>query len=115
MTTQLSTFLLSLSQIFQIQKFTDNNLHATFSRLNNEDPSKFNFVDTVRWLFLMGDAGYTSEFGIADGEIAVLDFKGFSWWHLMKVAGNINVLRAFLKYIQVKHVEVLARVAKPEK
>jgi hypothetical protein len=49
----------------------------------------------------MSDAGYTSDLGIPEGEIAVLDFKGFTWWHLMKVVGNINVLRAFLKYIQV--------------
>jgi hypothetical protein len=91
----------SRSQIIQIQDFTKDKLHVTMSYVADNDPAQFSFVDTVKWIILASDAGYISELGIPDGEIIVFDFKGFTWWHLMKVLGNIGVLRAFLRYTQV--------------
>lgn len=76
----------------------------TVSHIVDEDSTKFNLVDTLKYLFMVSDTSFVvvnNEFGIPDGEVGILDFNGFSWWHLMKVAGNLTVLRAFLRYVQV--------------
>jgi hypothetical protein len=72
------------------------------SRFVDHDSTHFDFGNTIKWLFMISDIGLMTPHpsGIGDGEVAVLDFNGFTWWHLMKVAGNLTVLKAFLKYVQ---------------
>jgi hypothetical protein len=57
----------------------------------------------VKWFFIVSDTGFNKlhSRGIPEKEIGVLDFKGFSWWHLMKIVTNLSAIRAFLRYVQV--------------
>lgn len=92
-------------QIFPLGNFTKESNHVTLLRLLNEDSSKFDIVNTFKWLLMTSDVGFittTPSANIPNGEIAIFDFKGFSWWHFMKVAGNITVIKAFLTYVQVR-------------
>lgn len=80
------------------------------SRVIDEDSSKFDVINTIKMFFMISDIGFVTahdECGIPEGEIGILDFKGFTWWHLMKVATNISTIRAFLRYIQVAIILII--------
>lgn len=92
------------SQIYPLINFTKENHRITMSRMIDDDSSKLEVVNVIRWFFMNSDTNYVTNNtrGIPDGEIGIMDFKGFSWWHLMKVVANIKDVRTFLRYIQVR-------------
>lgn len=54
-------------------------------------------------MFLMlSDVRYITPdpIGLTEAEIAVMDFKGFSFRHFMKVATNLSTIRLYLRYVQ---------------
>lgn len=74
------------------------------SRMIDEDSSKFDVVNVFKWFFMNSDANYVTNNprGIPEGEIGLMDFKGFTWWHLMKVVTNLSTVRTSLRYVQVR-------------
>lgn len=91
------------SQIFSLSSYTPENYRVTVSRLVDEDSSKYDVTTVVKWFTIVSDTFINNPLpcGIPEKEIGVLDFKGFSWWHLMKIAGNLSTVRALLRYVQV--------------
>lgn len=51
---------------------------------------------------MMGDVRYITPdtIGLTEGEIGIMDFKGFTYRHFLKVATNLSSTRLYLKYVQ---------------
>lgn len=77
------------------------------SRLINEDASKFDIMNVLKFFFMSSDVFFITapSNGIPEREIGVMDFKGFSWWHLMKIVANLSTIRGFMRYIQVRVIK----------
>lgn len=71
-------------------------------RLAHEDPSKYNVIQNFKMIFAMSDIRYITPDleGLSEGEIGIMDFKGFSFRHFLKFASNLPAVRFYLKYVQ---------------
>lgn len=74
----------------------------TVFRLINDDPGAYDPVENFKMFFMMSDVRFIlpDGDGIAEGEIGIMDFAGFTFRHFFKFATNISILRLYLKYIQ---------------
>lgn len=89
--------------MYSLPNYTREKYRVTVSRLADEDPSKFDVVNIAKWFFIAADNGFIkpNPNGLPEKEVGVMDFKGYSWWHLLKIARNLSSIRAVLRYIQV--------------
>lgn len=82
-----------------LPKPTKDNCKVLIYRLGDSDPDKYNFVDTLKTFFMVGDTRIMAETEIHNGEIPIFDMEGYSLRHLTKV--NLPVLRKYMLYTQV--------------
>lgn len=89
--------------MYSLPKYTRENYRVTISRLTDEDPTKFDVVNIAKWFFIAADNGFikSNPNGLPDREVGVMDFKGYSWWHLLKIVKHLPSIIAVLKYVQV--------------
>lgn len=80
------------------------NHKLTIVRLANNDSSQFNCADVVKMALMMLDARFVEpddENGeISVGELFIIDVKGISFRHFLKVARNVGTLRLYFSYVQ---------------
>lgn len=81
---------------------TKQNHKVTVFRLADEDPGKYDVVENIKMIFMMSDVRYITPEPVAltEGEIGIMDFKGFSFRHFLKVVSNLSSARLYLKYVQ---------------
>lgn len=74
----------------------------TIFRLVDCDPSKYDVVANVKSVFMMSDVRFImpDSVGLTEGEIGVMDFKGFSIRHFMNIVANLTTVRTYLQYVQ---------------
>jgi hypothetical protein len=89
--------------MYSLPNYTSEKYRVTISRLIDEDPSKFDVVSIVKWFFIIADNGFLKgdPHDLPEREVAVMDFKGFTWWHLIKIASNLSTIKIILRYVQV--------------
>ena len=95
-------FYLICSQVCPLPFYTQQNNKVTIFRLIDVDPNNYDAVDIFKLFFMMSDVRYitSDSIGLTEGEIGIMDFQGFSFRHFFKIATNLSVLRAYLKYVQ---------------
>lgn len=88
--------------ICPLPTFTKEKYKISLFRLIDDDPNKFDYVNTVKWNFMADDVRYITydSVGLTEGEISIMDAKGFSFRHFVKVAANLATLRLYLTYVQ---------------
>lgn len=85
-----------------LPKETPEGYRIILYRLKNLDPSKLLFNDLVKCFCAFNDVKI-SEDGLVPGYIVVLDMKGISFSHFMKVTPYVQSIRYILLYLQVRY------------
>lgn len=86
-----------------LPEFTSKNCRVLLVRLIDSDPESLVFDDALTVFTMMNDTMMkTPDNGhLADGEVLIFDFKGFSAGHLTKL--SISSIRCFIKYMIEAH------------
>lgn len=89
-------------QIFPMPKNTSDNHKISISRLIDTNPDKYVYLDVIRSVVSMLDTRFvtTDSNELVDGEIGIIDLKGFGWTHFMKSASSLSIMKKYMKYIQ---------------
>jgi CRAL/TRIO domain len=88
------------SQCCPLPSYTQGNHRVTVFRLIDSDPGAYDPVENFKMFFMMSDVSFVRPGDIPEGEIGIMDFKGFTFRHFFKFASNLWILRLYLKYIQ---------------
>lgn len=90
------------SQICSLPSYTKEKDRITIFRLIDEDPNQYDPVSFYKMVFMLSDVRYITPdpIGLTEGEIGIMDFKGFTFRHFLKVATNFSTTRLYLKYVQ---------------
>lgn len=85
-------------------KLLNGTYNITMLSLINEDPSRFDYIQLVKMALMLFDAAFTTYDGfngnIATGECIIIDGKGTSFRHFLKVLKSVSTVRLYMKYIQ---------------
>lgn len=89
------------SQVCPLPLYSNQQFKVTIFRLFDDDPAKYDVVETFKMFFMMSDVRNITDLDrLTEGEIGIMDFKGFSFRHFLKVASNLSTVRLYLKYVQ---------------
>lgn len=68
----------------------------------DHDPDHYDVVENIKMFFMFSDIRYITldTIGLTEGEIGIMDFKGFSFRHFLKFVRNFSSIRLYLKYVQ---------------
>jgi hypothetical protein len=91
-------------QICPLPKNTSENHKVSVFRLVDTNPENYVYVDVSRLVLAMLDARFVTvdDNELVNGEIGICDMSGFTFKHMFKVAGHLSVMRAYMKYVQVR-------------
>jgi hypothetical protein len=81
---------------------TKNNMRVSIGRLFDLDPENLDLSQHYRSQFMLMDLGFSVMFDgkVNDGEIGIMDLKGFTAKHLWKVVQNLSLVKLYTKYVQ---------------
>lgn len=92
--------MFNFREMAPLPKPTPEGYRIILYRLKDTDPSKLLFNDLVKCFCAFNDAKI-SEDGLVPGYIVLLDMKGVSFSHFMKVTPYVQSIRCILLYLQV--------------
>lgn len=84
-----------------IPETTKNNHQLLLYRMADRNPDNFNYVNTLKTIFMMADIRILTQTTIPDGEIPIFDMEGLTLKHLTKV--NLSVMKRYMLYSQVSN------------
>jgi len=102
---QVNFLLIFSRQFCPMPKLTKDGMLITVGGLRDPDPSKFIYPDCIKMTLMVFDLRFYSydiveNEEIADGEIVVMDMKGMSFWHFLKVVKNFSIAKFYAYYSQ---------------
>lgn len=101
--------LWKVGEMAPLPKATPEGYQIILYRLKDLDPSKLLFNDLVKCFCAFNDVKI-SEDGLVPGYIVILDMKGLSFSHFMKVTPYVQSIRCILLYLQECHPVRLKQV-----
>lgn len=81
----------------------DKSDRVLYLELINENPSAFDFPVFYKYL-TMWLRYHLLSFGSCDGIVAIIDSKGLSWRHVIKLP--IGITAKLLKFLEVRRMEI---------
>ncbi|KAL7036725.1 hypothetical protein ACKWTF_008911 [Chironomus riparius] len=92
-------------QFCPMPKLTKDGMLVTVGGLKDPDPSKFIYLDCIKMALMVFDMRFCSyddveNNEIANGDIVVMDMKGMSFWHFLKVVKNFTTAKFYTHYTQ---------------
>lgn len=89
-------------QICPMPKNSVENHTISVFRLIDTNPENYVYIDVCRMVVTMMDASFVTVGAneLVNGEIGVIDMKGFGFKHFLKSATNLSVMRSYMRYVQ---------------
>lgn len=86
-------------------KLTKDGMLITIGGLRDPDPNKFIYLDCIKMALMVFDMRFCSydieeNQEIANGDVIVMDMKGMSFWHFLKVVKNFTTAKFYTHYTQ---------------
>lgn len=93
---------LSIYYCFGLRKNTKDNHKVSVYRLKSSDASKFTYINITRLILALLDCrlAYCDENELINGEISLVDVKGFSFRHFTKIVPHLGIMKTYMNYVQ---------------
>lgn len=86
---------------YPLPKKTPEGYQVYFTRLEDTNSNKFEFLEYVKLFFLISDVRMKQDTKIPVGDVPIFDMTGFSFRHLMKLMLSMSYVKKYLKMTQV--------------
>ncbi|XP_014473999.1 PREDICTED: alpha-tocopherol transfer protein-like isoform X2 [Dinoponera quadriceps] len=90
-----------------LQQRTKENYIMIFGKLLDTNPSRYNYVETLKYLFMTCEVQNITE-GTSSGQVIVFDATGFSLGHVGRM--NLMLLKKILFFVQEEGAPVRLKV-----